>query len=124
MGASRPIESHRRLALIADLCVSRDMQFDPYIALTEALASAGLTWQRNRPDQLIVSAQEGPVWPDRGNSFWLSHIQGTWYLRTWSPVCYRVPPMCVSGGLLPPLTLIAPRIRVYGRRRASMSEMR
>ncbi len=92
MGASRPIESHRRLALIADLCVSRDMQFDPYIALTEALASAGLTWQRNRPDQLIVSAQEGPVWPDRGNSFWLSHIQGTWYLSTWSPVCYRVPP--------------------------------
>jgi hypothetical protein len=71
--------------------VSRDMQADPYIALTEALAAVGLTGQRSRPDQLIISAQQGPVWPDRGNSFWLSHNQGLWYLSTWLPVCYRVP---------------------------------
>ena len=61
------------------------MQADPYISLTEALATVGLTAQQSRPDQLIVSAQQGPVWPNTGNSFWLSHNQGTWYLSTWLP---------------------------------------
>lgn len=67
------------------------MQPDPYVVLTEALAAVGLTGQRNRPDQLVVSGQQGPVWPNKGNSFWLSQNQGVWYLSTWSPVCYRVP---------------------------------
>lgn len=67
------------------------MQADPYIALAEALAVVGLTGQRSRPDQLIVSTQPGPVWPNRGNSFWLSYHQGLWYLSTWLPACYRVP---------------------------------
>jgi len=64
------------------------MQADPYIALTEALAAVGLTGQRSRPDQLIISAQQGP---NRGNSFWLAHNEGLWYLSTWLPACYRVP---------------------------------
>ena len=67
------------------------MNSDPYTALIAALAAVGLTGQRSRPDQLIVSAQQGPVWPARGNSFWLSQTQGVWYLSTWLPVCYRVP---------------------------------
>ena len=67
------------------------MPSDPYTALTEALAAVGLTGQRSRLDQLIVSPQQGPVWPDRGNSFWLSWNQGLWYLSTWLPACYRVP---------------------------------
>jgi hypothetical protein len=68
------------------------MPIDPYNAVADALKQAGLTPRRTRPDQLIVSVQEGPVWPNRGNSFWLSHIEGTWYLSTWLPVCYRIPP--------------------------------
>jgi len=64
---------------------------DPYIALTQALATVGLTAQRTRPDQLVISAQQGPVWPNGGNSFWLSHNQGHWYLSTWLPAYYRVP---------------------------------
>src|SRR5262245_671239 len=71
--------------------VSRKMEPDPYIALMEALAGVGLIGQRILPDQLIVSAQQGPVWPNRGNSFLLSHREGFWYLSTWSPVHYRVP---------------------------------
>lgn len=31
------------------------------------------------------------MWPDRGNSFWLSLHGGIWYLSTWLPVCYRIP---------------------------------
>ena len=69
----------------------RNMQADPYISLTKALATVGLTAQQSRPDQLIVSTQQGPVWPNTGNSFWLSHNQGIWYLSTWLPACYRVP---------------------------------
>ncbi len=67
------------------------MDPDPYIQLIEALAGAGFAAQRNLPDQLVVSTQQGPLWPDRGNSFWLSHRAGTWYLSTWLPVRYRVP---------------------------------
>jgi hypothetical protein len=64
---------------------------EPYTALTEALATVGLTAKRTRPDQLVVSARSGPVGPNRGNSFWLSYNQGLWYLSTWFPACYRVP---------------------------------
>ena len=55
------------------------------------LARVGLIGQKNLPDELVVSAQQGPVWPSRGNSFLLSHREGFWYLSTWSPVHYRVP---------------------------------
>ena len=64
---------------------------DCYDALAKALAEVGLTGQRQNQDQLVVSSQEGPVWPNRGNSFWLSRRQGVWYLSTWSPVAYSVP---------------------------------
>ena len=67
------------------------MQADPYISLTKALATVGLTAQQSRPDQLIVSTQQGPVWPNTGNSFWLSLKQGFWYLSTWLPAVYRIP---------------------------------
>jgi hypothetical protein len=67
------------------------MKSDPYIPLIQALAGVGLTGQRNLPDELIVSAQQGRVSPDRGNSFMLSHREGVWYLSTWSFVHYRVP---------------------------------
>jgi len=63
-----------------------------YAAITEALTAVGLIGQRSNPSQLIVSTQAGPVWPNRGNSFWLSCQDGIWFLSTWSPNCYRVPP--------------------------------
>lgn len=67
------------------------METDPYIPLIKALAGVGLIGQRNLPEQLVVSTQQGSVWPNRGNSFLLSHREGVWYLSTWSPVHYRVP---------------------------------
>jgi hypothetical protein len=67
------------------------MSPDSYASLTVALNAIGLTGQQMRFDQLVVSAQRGPVWPGRGNSFWLSLQSGTWYLSTWLPACYRIP---------------------------------
>jgi len=67
------------------------MKQDPYESLEKALATSGLIGQRRSEDQLIVSSQEGPPWPDRGNSFWLSHKEGAWYLSTWFSVGYRIP---------------------------------
>ena len=67
------------------------MGYDNYAALTNALHAIGLTGQEENPVQLVVSAQQGPVWPNRGNSFWLSLQDGTWYLSTWLPACYRIP---------------------------------
>lgn len=74
---------------IAGLIVN--VHFESYSAVSDALAAEGLVGQQTRSDQLIVSVQQGPVWPDRGNSFWLSRQESTWYLITWSPVCYRIP---------------------------------
>jgi hypothetical protein len=68
------------------------MQPDSYEAMTKALAKVSLAGQMQGEDQLVVSTQEGPVWPNRGNSFWLSRKQGSWYLSTWLPAGYRVPP--------------------------------
>ncbi len=82
------------------------MQPDSYEAMRKALAEVGLVGQKQGEEQLVVSTQEGPVWPNRGNSFWLSHRQRTWYLSTWLPAGYRVPPdqdlvalcaACMSG---------------------------
>jgi hypothetical protein len=67
------------------------MNKDPYIPVIQALAGVGLIGQRNLPDELIVAAQQGSVWPDRGNSLLLSYCEGLWYLSTWVPVHYRVP---------------------------------
>lgn len=68
------------------------MQPDSYSAVTEALAKLGLVGQMQNEDMLVVSTQQGPVWPNRGNSFWLSRKQGIWYLSTWLPAGYKVPP--------------------------------
>ncbi len=94
------------------------MEPDPYIPLMEALAGVGLIGQRSLPDHLIVSNQQGPVWPDRGKSFLLSHREGLWYLSTWSPVHYRVPASqnvlqlcsaCIAVGA-PAMYLLPPEI--------------
>jgi len=62
-----------------------------YDALAKALEGVGLLGQRQNRDQLVVSSQEGPVWPNRGNSFWVSLKEKSWHLSTWSPRGYRVP---------------------------------
>lgn len=67
------------------------MQPDSYDSMTKALVKVGLVCQMLNENQLIVSLQQGPVWPNRGNSFWVSRKQGDWYLSTWLPVGYRLP---------------------------------
>lgn len=64
---------------------------DPYKKLATALAADGIRCQFQRPGQMVVSRQVGPIWPNQGNSFWVTNIAGRWYLFTWAPVGYRVP---------------------------------
>ncbi len=67
------------------------VEIDPYEALAEELHHAGLAAERTRADQLSVATQQDPTCSNRKHSFWLSQSEGTWYLSTWLPVCYRVP---------------------------------
>ncbi len=67
------------------------VEIDPYQSLAGELHHAALVAERTRADQLSVATPEGPTWRNRQHSFWLSRSQGTWYLSTWLPVCYRVP---------------------------------
>jgi len=62
-----------------------------YETLAQALTPHGITAQI-RPNQLVISAQHGPVWPNRGNSFWVHEHDGVWYICTWTPYAYRLPP--------------------------------
>jgi hypothetical protein len=64
---------------------------DPYADRASALANDGIRCQFQTSGQLVISRQTGSIWPDRGNSFWVTHVAGRWYLFTWSPVGYRVP---------------------------------
>jgi hypothetical protein len=67
------------------------MQPDSYDSMAKALANVGLVAQKQNENQLVVSCQECAVWPNRGNSFWLSRKEGVWYLSTWLPAGYEVP---------------------------------
>jgi hypothetical protein len=62
-----------------------------YEELVAALAGDGILCYLQSPDQLVVSAQTGAPWPDRGNSFWVTRAGGAWHLFTWAPRGYLVP---------------------------------
>ena len=63
---------------------------DPYQLLAAALAMDGIRCQFQARGQLVISGQVGPIWPNRGNSFWVTHSEGHWHLFTWVPIGYRV----------------------------------
>jgi len=64
---------------------------EPDADFVRSLAACGITVQGLRDGRFVISRQAGPVWPDRGNSFWIVHAAGHWHLSTWLPACYRVP---------------------------------
>lgn len=64
---------------------------DEFSEIEQALRDRGMSAYRQRPGQLVLSRQRGPVWPDAGNSFWLCKLAGDWYICTWGPCYYRVP---------------------------------
>jgi hypothetical protein len=63
-----------------------------YNPLVASLAEHSVNACFPQPDQLVISRQKGPVLPCGGNSFWVSHKRSRWFLCTWGPVCYEVPP--------------------------------
>lgn len=68
-----------------------DFKLTPYTELRDALLGCGIKCGINGRHQITVSVQEGAIWPDRGNSFWVTNATGGWHLFTWSPIGYRVP---------------------------------
>jgi hypothetical protein len=64
---------------------------DPYKELATALIPDGLQCQFQSAGQMVISRQVGPIWPNRGNSFWVTNVRNQWYLFTWGPVGYAVP---------------------------------
>jgi hypothetical protein len=64
---------------------------DPYQELATALADDGILCQFQTAGQMVVSGQVGPIWPNRGNSFWVTYTGGRCYLFTWAPTGYHVP---------------------------------
>jgi len=59
--------------------------------IAAASENDGIRCRFMRPRQFVAQAQVGNFWPDCGNSFWVTHVGGRWYLFTWSPVAYGVP---------------------------------
>jgi hypothetical protein len=65
---------------------------DVYRPLVEALEQRSLRCYFQSPDQLVISRQPGPALPFAGNSFCISRQADAWYVWSWAPHCYRVPP--------------------------------
>ncbi|MCC9603739.1 hypothetical protein LOC67_24580 [Stieleria sp. JC731] len=70
------------------------MDFDttPYTEIRKALAKSGIKCGISGRHQVTVSVQDREIWPDSGNSFWITVATGYWCLFTWAPVGYRIPP--------------------------------
>ena len=66
---------------------------DEYERLADNLAVDGIWCHHQSPDQLVISRQVGPVWPDGSNSFWVTRAGGEWHLFTWTPRGYSIPKM-------------------------------
>jgi hypothetical protein len=83
------------IALVAGLFMRGRMGGDypmtTYEQLATVLAKDGIKCRFQAPEQLVVSAQIGPAWPDCGNSFWITRAENTWHLFTWLPAGYLVP---------------------------------
>ncbi len=59
--------------------------------IQSALRERGLCSYMQNGEQIVVSRQRGPAWPNRGNSFWIGRFGGEWFVVTWMPAAYRVP---------------------------------
>ena len=67
-----------------------DFDISPYTGVREALLKMGIRCSVNSRHQIAVSVQDGAIWPDHGNSFWITCATGSWHLFTWSPIGYEV----------------------------------
>lgn len=68
-----------------------DFDITPYTELRDALAQTGIKCGVYGRHQITVSVQDRAIWPDAGNSFWITVATGNWCLFTWVPVGYRIP---------------------------------
>lgn len=68
-----------------------DFDITPYTEIRDALAQSGIKCGVDGRHQITVSVQDRAIWPDAGNSFWITMATGSWYLFTWSPAGYRIP---------------------------------
>jgi len=64
---------------------------DSYQLLAKELAPDGIVCYFQQDGQMVVSSQRGPAWPDRGNSFWVTHHDDQWFLFAWTNIGYRIP---------------------------------
>lgn len=65
---------------------------EKYRELAAELANDGIICRFQASEQFTLSWQSGNIWPDKGNSFWVTYATGVWHLVTWSPIGYYVPP--------------------------------
>ena len=71
---------------------------ETYRPIVDALHARSVTTYFQGEEQLVISRQY-PAMPFGSNSFWITNKEGIWYLSTWSPTCYRVPPEADLIGL-------------------------
>jgi hypothetical protein len=60
-----------------------------YDQLVKCLAGRGISTFFQKPNQLVVCSTipNDPA----SNSFWVTQLEGSWYLSTWLPAVYRIP---------------------------------
>jgi hypothetical protein len=68
-----------------------DFELTPYSPLRNELLKDGIQCGINGRHQITVSTQKGPIWPDRGNSFWITCAPGSWFIFPWFSDGYAIP---------------------------------
>ena len=70
-----------------------------YRPIVEGLLARSVPSYFQDENQLVISRRSGLALPSGSNSFWITNDEGIWYLSTWSPTYYRVPPEADLIGL-------------------------
>jgi hypothetical protein len=68
-----------------------DFDLTRYSPIRDALLPDGIQCGINSRHQISVSTQDGPIWPDRGNSFWITCAPGDWFIFPWYSNGYALP---------------------------------
>jgi hypothetical protein len=72
---------------------------DIYRTIIEGLDAKSVLSYFQRENQLVISRRSVPALPFGGNSFFITNQERQWYLFTWSPAVYKVPPEADLVGL-------------------------
>lgn len=68
-----------------------DFDIGPYESLREQLLPHHLECAIHNRHQMVISTQKGvSIWPNNGNSFWVTRATNNWHIFCWTSIGYSI----------------------------------